>query len=281
MTTTDAATDHRIARGRRMAELHAGPATFVVPNPWDPGSARLLEQLGFDALASTSAGYAFARGRPDGGIDRAEMLNHLRELADATSLPVTADLLDGFGDEPDTVAGTIAAAAAAGVVGGSIEDRAYDGRPGLLDRGLAVERIAAAAEAARALPFPFTLTARCESFLVGEPDLDEVIARLQSYADAGADVVYAPGANGRAQIAAIVAAVDTPVNVVAGLTGEALSVAELADLGVRRISLGSTLARLAYGTLVAAAAEIAGAGTFVGCEAAMPFADINARMART
>ncbi|MDY7103930.1 MAG: isocitrate lyase/phosphoenolpyruvate mutase family protein [Actinomycetota bacterium] len=277
-TDATGATDARVARGERLRQLHEGPGAFVVPNPWDPGSARLLEQLGFDALATTGAGIAFSLGRRDGSVGRDGLIAHIGAIAASTTLPVTADLEGGFGDDPAQAAATITAAAEAGVVGGSIEDRAYDGRAGLFDRALAVERIAAAAEAARSLPFPFTLTARCESYLVGEPDLDEVIARLQAYAEAGADVVYAPGANGRDEIAAIVGAVDRPVNVVVGLVGEAIPVAELAELGVRRISLGSTLARLAYGTLVDAAREIANDGTFTLSAAAMPYADINTLM---
>ena len=246
--------------------LHAGPAPFVIPNPWDAGSARLLASLGFAALATTSAGLAFAKGVPDGTCDLDDTLANAAEIVAATDLPVSADLGDGFADPAET----IRRAAAVGLVGGSVEDAA-DGR--VLDAGEAAERVAAAAEAARGLPF--TLTARAENFLYGRPDLDDTIARLRAYADAGADVLYAPGLPDAEAVAAVCRAVDRPVNVLANGT---LSVAELGALGVRRISLGSGLARAALGAAAAAARETLESGTFAGVAAAAPYADLNRLM---
>jgi 2-methylisocitrate lyase-like PEP mutase family enzyme len=266
----------QIERGERFRRLHEGPATFVIPNPWDAGSARLLEALGFEALATTSAGHAFSLGRADGQAERDAVLDHVATIATATALPVSADLEDCFGGTPDDAAATITAVAACGAVGCSIEDRRRDGE--LYELGEAVARVTAAVAAARALDFPFTLTARCEYFVAGRPDLDGAIERLRAFQQAGADVLYAPGLTTPDQIRAVVQSVDRPVNVVAGLTGESLSVAQLEELGARRISLGSTLARVAYGALLRAADELHSSGTFGFAAEATPYARMNALM---
>lgn len=236
--------------------LHDDPEGFVLPNPWDVGSARLLAHLGFQALASTSAGYAFSRGRPDNSVPRDMLMAHVAELAAATHLPVSADLENGFADAPAEVARTIRLAAAAGAVGGSIEDSHPGPGDRLYERGFAVERIRAAVEAARALPFPFTLTARAENYRVGQPDLADTIARLQAYQEAGADVLFAPGLINQRDIATVVRSVDRPVNVMLGVHGLELGARELAQLGVRRISTGASLARAAFGELLRAASEL-------------------------
>jgi 2-methylisocitrate lyase-like PEP mutase family enzyme len=263
-------------RGERFRRLHEGPATFVIPNPWDAGSARLLEVLGFAALATTSAGHAFSLGRADGQAERESVLDHVATIAAATTLPVSADLEDCFGGTPDDVTATITAVARAGAVGCSIEDRRRSGELYELDE--AVARVTAAVAAARALGFPFTLTARCEYFVAGRPDLEGAIERLQAFQEVGADVLYAPGLTTPDQIRAVVQSVDRPVNVVAGLSGDSPSVAELHELGVRRISLGSTLARVAYGALLRAGEELHSAGTFDFAAEAAPYARMNALM---
>lgn len=263
-------------RADRFRALHERPGTFILPNPWDAGTARLLEATGFAALATTGAGYAFSTGRRDGTVPRTEMLEHIRTLVAATTLPVSADLEDGYGDDPAVVAETIRAAAAAGAVGGSIEDRAYRSEhQGLYELGHAVERIHAAVEAKNGLPFPFTLTARCETYLIGRPSLDDTIRRLQAYEQAGADVLYAPGVVSRAEIEALVSALDRPVNVVMGLVGDPMSRAELAEIGVKRISLGSTLARVALGAFMRAADELQTTGTFSFASHAIGYARLT------
>ncbi len=266
-------------RARAFRALHDSGQTFVIPNPWDAGSAKMLAALGFPALATTSAGFAFSIGRPDAAnaVGRDETLQNARAIVDATPLPVSADLENGFGDEPQACAETILRAAEAGLVGGSIEDAT--GRPGdpIYPLALAVRRIEAAVRAARSLPFPFTLTARAENHLNGIDDLGDTIRRLQAYAEAGADVLYAPGLRTPEDIRQVVQAVaPKPVNVVAGLSGPNLSVAELAGLGVRRISLGSSFARAAYGAFLQAAEEVRQHGTFGFAAQAVPFARINA-----
>jgi 2-methylisocitrate lyase-like PEP mutase family enzyme len=267
-------------KAERFAALHREQRAFVIPNPWDAGTALLLERLGFEALATTSSGFAFSAGRQDGATSREEMLDHVATIARASSLPVSADLQHGYGDDPDTVAETILLAARAGAVGASIEDHPFrPGGPLLYPFDVAVERVRAAVATARSLPFPFTLTARSEGFLVGQPDLDETIRRLQAYEQAGADVLYAPGLPTKQEIAAVAAAVDRPVNVVAGLGGLAIPVAELEELGVRRISLGSTLARTALGAFVGAAEELRERGTFDFVASAIPYARIDALLA--
>jgi 2-methylisocitrate lyase-like PEP mutase family enzyme len=249
-------------KGRRFRALHERPTAFIIPNPWDGGTARLLAHLGFEALATTSMGFAFSIGHRDNTIGRHPVLEHLVAIAAATDLPVSADLENGFGDAPEIVAETIRLAAAAGVVGGSIEDAT--GRPDhpIYDREQAAERIRAAAAAARALPFPFTLTGRAENYLHGRPDLHDTISRLQAYQEAGADVLYAPGLTTKDDIAAVVSSVDRPVNVVMGLRGVQLSRTDLSALGVRRISVGGALCRAALGAFLRAAKEMQEQGTF-------------------
>ena len=249
-------------KGRAFQQLHDRSAAFIIPNPWDIGSARILEHLGFEALATTSMGYAFSLGRLDTTIDRDAMLAHIATIANGTSLPVNADLENGYGDDPDTVADTIRLAAAAGVVGGSIEDAT--GRPDdpIYEIGAAVERVRAAVAAARALPFPFMLTARAENYLHGRPDLDDTIRRLKAFEDAGADVLYAPGLRSKDDIAAVIKSVQRPVNVLMGLQGVVLSSAELSAIGARRISVGSALYRAAMGAFLRAANEMRHQGTF-------------------
>jgi 2-methylisocitrate lyase-like PEP mutase family enzyme len=262
-------------KGSAFRALHARDRAFIIPNPWDAGTARLLAQLGFEALATTSAGYAFSAGQPDNTIDLQEMLAHLRTIASATSLPVSADLENGFGDDPETVAETIRLAAAAGVAGGSIEDMSRQpGRP-IYERAHAVERIRAAAEAARSLSFAFTLTARAENYLAGRPDLGDTIERLQAYQLAGADVLYAPGLTSKDDIAAIVSSVDRPVNVVMGLQGVQMSLAELSAIGVKRVSVGSALSRAALGAFLRAAREMREHGTFAFADEAASYREIN------
>lgn len=263
-------------KGSAFRALHQRDQAFIIPNPWDIGTARLLAQLGFEALATTSAGYAFAAGQRDNTIGRDRMLAHVAELAAATHLPVSADLENGYGDEPATVAETIKLAAAAGLVGCSIEDSLN--RPGetLYDLAWAADRIRAAAEVAHALPFPFTLTGRAENYLVGRPDLKDTIQRLQAYQEAGADVLYAPGLTTVAEIAAVVSSVDRPVNVIMGLPGVQMSVEALAELGVRRISLGSALTRAAYGAFLRAAREMREHGTFAFAAEAVSYQELSA-----
>lgn len=249
-------------RAERLVELHR-EGCFVIPNPWDRGSAVLLAGLGFEALASSSAGQAFSLGLPDGELGRERTFEHLRDLVGATDLPLSADLENGFGDDPAACADTIRAVAAIGVVGGSIEDAT--GRPDdpIYRFDDAVARVRAAVQAARALPFPFTLTARAENLLWGRDDLDDTVRRLQAYAEAGADVLYAPGLKTAEDVERVVRAVaPRPVNVLMGLAAGALDRDTLQRLGVRRISVGSSLARTAYHAMLDAAREIAGPGQF-------------------
>jgi 2-methylisocitrate lyase-like PEP mutase family enzyme len=246
----------------------------VIPNPWDAGSARILEHLGFEALATTSAGFAFTLGRADYEVNRDEMLGHIRALAQASSLPVSADLENGFGDAPDVAAETIRMAAEAGAVGGSIEDATGRADSPIYEFEHAVDRVRAAAEAAHRMAF--TLTARCENYLVGRTEIGDVIRRLQAYQQAGADVLYAPGLTTREDIAAVVRSLDRPVNVLAGLKGMELNVADLAALGVKRISVGGALARAALGAVLRAAKEMREQGTFTYTHEAASYADICA-----
>jgi 2-methylisocitrate lyase-like PEP mutase family enzyme len=262
-------------KGRAFRALHARDKAFIIPNPWDAGTARLLAHLGFEALATTSAGYAFSIGQRDNTIDRAQMIAHVAAIAAATNLPISADLENGFGDTPETAAETIRLAAAAGAVGGSIEDMSHDPDHPIYEHPHAAERIRAAAEAAHALPFPFTLTARAENYLVGRPDLKDTIQRLQSYQQAGADVLYAPGLTTKQDIASVVSSVDRPVNVVMGLQGAQLTLAELSAIGVRRVSVGSALSRAALGAFLRAAQEMRDHGTFTFAEDAVPYRDLS------
>ena len=248
--------------GTVFRRLHEGPGAFVMPNPWDVGTARILAGLGFKALATTSAGMAFAQGLRDGQVSFDAMLDHCRTLVAATGLPVSGDLEKGLGDSPESAAETIRAAAAAGLAGCSLEDHTGDPGQPIYPFELAVERIAAAVEAKQALGHDFVLTARAENLLWGRPDLDDTIRRLQAFEHAGADVLYAPGLRDLATIRTVCAAVNRPVNVLMGLRNLPFGQAELAEAGVRRISIGSGLARLAYGAFVDAARALHATGRF-------------------
>lgn len=271
----------QLEKAIRFRRLHDGNDTFIIPNPWDAGTARLLAQMGFPALATTGAGYAFSLGLPDGAVGRRQTMIHLAEITAATDLPVSADLENGFGHEPETVAETIRLAAVAGVVGGSIEDGTGDSQAPLYSLPLAVERIRAAVAAARDLSFPFTLTARAENFVVGQPDLADVIRRLQAYEDAGADVLFAPGLRSREDIATVVKSLKRPVNVIMGFQGVQMNLADLAALGVRRVSVGGSLARAALGAFLRAGRELREQGTFNYAEAAVSGGEINRLFAIT
>ena len=246
----------------RFRALHEGPGAFVIPNPWDVGSARILAGLGFQALATSSAASAWALGRRDGGLAREEALAHARSIADATDLPVSADLEGGFGDAPEAVAETVRLAAGVGLVGCTIEDSTGISDSPLYGFPLAVERIAAAAQAARALRFPFMLTARAHNFLYAAPSLDDTIHRLQAYEQAGADVLFAPGLPDLAAVRVVCAAVSKPVNFMVGIKGKSFSVEELAAAGVRRISLATSLYRAAMTGFLDAAREVKDTGQF-------------------
>jgi 2-methylisocitrate lyase-like PEP mutase family enzyme len=264
----------QLQKAERFRELHARDGAFVIPNPWDAGSARILAALGFEALTTTSAGLAFTLGRRDGSATRAETLANARLIVDATDLPVAADLENGFGDSPHDAAETIRLAGeTAGLVGGSIEDASRDPRKPIYEIEHAVERMAAAVEAARALPFPFVLVGRAENFLHGRPDLDDTIRRLQAYEKAGADALYAPGITRPEDIRTVCSSVSKPVNVL--VSGDGMSVPQLAALGVRRISLGSAMSRAALGALVRAGKEILEKGTFTFAADALGFAEAN------
>jgi 2-methylisocitrate lyase-like PEP mutase family enzyme len=263
-------------KGEAFRGLHHRDGAFIIPNPFDPGTARLLAHLGFEALATTSAGYAFSIGQRDNTVGREQMMIFVKAIVDATPLPVSADLENGFGDDPETVAETIRLAAAAGLAGCSIEDSTSRAEDPIYEFAHAVERMRAAAEVARVLPFPFTLTGRAENYLIGRPDLDDTIRRLQAYQEAGADVLYAPGLRTRDDIAAVVRSVDRPVNVVMGLQGVQLTVADLSSLGVKRISVGSALSRAALGAFLRAATEMKEHGTFTFGEEAVSYRDLSA-----
>jgi len=264
-------------RGWAFRALHQREGAFVIPNPWDVGSARLLAGMGFEALATTSAGYAFSTGKRDSKVGREAMIAHVAAIANATDLPVSADLENGFGDAPEHVAETIRLAAAAGASGGSIEDATGRSSDPIYEEGLAIERIRAAVEAVRGLPTRFTLTARCENYLHDKPDLANTIHRLQAYQEAGADVLYAPGLTSREEIATLVKSVDRPVNVLVGFKGIEVNLADASAMGVRRLSVGSALARAAYGALLGAAKEIQKRGTFAFGEDAVSFSEISAK----
>lgn len=265
-------------RAARFRALHQAPGAFVIPNPWDAGSARVLAGLGFSALATSSGASAGVLGRRDGQVSREEALAHCRLIVAATDLPVSADLEKCFGDAPEVVGETIRLAAGVGLVGGSVEDATGDRDRPLYDLGPATERVAAAAEAARSLPFPFTLTARAENFLRGKPDLDDTIRRLQAYERAGADVLFAPGLPDLAAVRAVCAAVSRPVNFMAGIRGRSFTVAELAAAGVRRISLATSLYRAAMTGLLEAAREVREAGTFGYVERTLTTAELIAAL---
>jgi 2-methylisocitrate lyase-like PEP mutase family enzyme len=257
----------REQKAERFRALHAGEP-FVIPNPWDAGSARVLAALGFQALASTSSGFAFTLGRLDGSVTLDEVVEHAAALDRATELPVSVDLENGYGPAPEQAALAITRVAEAGAVGGSIED--YDPDDGLYEREHAVARVTAAVDAARSLDFPFTLTARAENHIRGNPDLEDTIARLQAFEAAGADVLYAPGLRTAEEIRAVCGAVSKPVNV---LALPELSLAEVVAAGAQRISVGGGLTWVAVGALAAAAAEIRDAGDFSSLATSLPLAE--------
>ncbi|WP_433964735.1 isocitrate lyase/PEP mutase family protein [Tunturiibacter gelidiferens] len=268
----------REQRYKAFQALHARSGTFVIPNPWDAGTAKILSALGFEALATTSAGYAFSAGYPDSAIEvtRDKILQNAKEIVEATELPVSADLQNGFGHSPDSCSETIRFAAASGLVGGSIEDATGDPTNPIYDLQLATERIAAASEAASR--YQFFLTARAENFLHGRPNLDDTIRRLQSFADAGADVLYAPGLPSLEAIRVVCTAVSKPVNVVMGLRGATYSVEQLAAAGVKRISVGGAFARAALGAFLRAAREVKDRGTFNFAADAIPTSEVTSYM---
>lgn len=271
------------ARAEAFRALHDRPSIFAIPNPWDAGSARMLASLGFEALATTSAGLAYSLGRPDGegAINLDETLANARAIVEATPLPISADLENGFGDDPESCAQTILRAAAVGLVGGSIEDATGRAHDPIYRYDLSIERVKAASKAARSLPFPFVLTARAENLLHGRLDMPDTIRRLVAFAEAGADVLYAPGLRTLEQIDAIVRAVaPKPVNVVMGLSGPSFSLEVLESVGVKRVSLGSSFARAAYGAFLQAAREVKQKGTFDFARTAVPYAEINALFKR-
>jgi 2-methylisocitrate lyase-like PEP mutase family enzyme len=265
-------------KAARFRALHHGPHAFVIPNPWDAGSARLLAGLGFHALATSSGASAGVLGRRDGKVTREEALAHARAIVEATDLPVSADLEKGFGDAPAAAAETIRLAAEVGLVGGSIEDATGDKDRPLYDIGHATERVVAAAQAAHALPFPFTLTARAENFLRGNPDLDDTIRRLKAYEQAGADVLFAPGLPDLAAVRVVCAALSKPFNFMVGIRGKSFAVAELEAAGVRRISLATSLYRAAMSGLLEAAREVKEQGTFGYLDRSMTTPELNGFM---
>ena len=265
-------------KAERFRRLHAGPRAFVIPNPWDGGSARILAGLGFEALATSSGAAAGVLGRRDGQISRDEALAQVRIIVAATDLPVSADFEKGYGDAPAQVADSVRLGAEAGLVGCSIEDASGDKERPLYEFDLAVARIEAAVRAARALAFPFTLTARAENFLRGKPDLDDTIRRLQAYERAGADVLFAPGLPDLEAVRRVCRSVSKPVNFMAGMRGKSFSVAELEGAGVRRVSLATSLWRAAMSGLLEAAREVKEKGSFGYLERSVATPDISRYM---
>lgn len=266
----------QLEKSEAFEKLHRQGNCFVIPNPWDAGSARLLEHIGCQALATTGAGFAFSQGKSDLSINAKDMLPHLRQLCARTSLPISADLQNGFGRAPEEAAMTITEAAKTGIVGCSIEDASGDPEHPIYDLGLANERIQHAATAAKALGFKFMLTGRAENYFYGIPDLADTIVRLQAYQEAGADVLYAPGVQSKADIKSILSSIDRPLNVLMGLRGEQLTLPELSELGVTRISLGGSLARTAYSAMISAVEEIMTTGRFSYANEAISGKEINA-----
>ncbi len=269
------------AKYQQFKILHERPGAFVIPNPWNAGTARFLTALGFEALATTSAGLGLAIGRRDsaGGLSREVVLENAKEILEATPLPVSADLEEGFGPDPASCADTIEQAAGIGLVGGSIEDATGDPDDPIFDFERSVDRVRAAAEASRDLPF--ILTARAENFLYGRADLEDTIKRLQAFEEAGAEVLYAPGLPSLEAISAVCAAVDKPVNVVMGLSGTTYSLEELQAVGVKRISVGGAFARAALGAFLRAAKEVKEQGTFTFAAEALPDVEVRGLMMPT
>jgi 2-methylisocitrate lyase-like PEP mutase family enzyme len=265
-------------KAKTFQALHEREGAFIIPNPYDIGTAWLLAHLGFEALATTSAGCAFALGQRDYTLSLEQVLAHAVEIVAATDLPVSADLEGGFGNDPETVAETFRLAAAAGLAGGSIEDSTGRQDVPIHEHELAVERVRAVAEVVKALPFPFMLTARCENYLVGRTDLKDTIKRLQAYQEAGADVLYAPGLRTKEDITAVVSSVDRPLNVLMGLQGVHMSLAELSEIGVKRVSVGSALSRAALGAFLRAAREMKDQGTFTFADEAVSYRDLSAML---
>jgi 2-methylisocitrate lyase-like PEP mutase family enzyme len=265
-------------KAARFRALHEAPGVFVIPNPWDAGSARILAGLGFQALATSSGASAGILGRRDGQVTRDEALAHARAIVEATDLPVSGDLEKGFGDAPEVAAETIRLAAGVGLVGASIEDATGDKDRPLYHIGRATERVAAAVQAARALPFPFTLTARAENFLRGNPDLDDTIRRLQAFEKAGADVLFAPGLPDLAAVRSVCAALSKPFNFMVGIKGKSFTAAELTAAGVKRISLATSLYRVAMSGLIDAAREVKDKGTFGYLDRSLTTPELNSFM---
>ena len=257
--------------------LHERPGAFVIPNPWDAGTARMLAALGFEALATTSLGLANSLGRADGtgAVSRDEVLANCRAIAEATDLPVNADLENGYADAPRAAAEMIRLAAGAGVVGGSVEDATGDPQAPIYEFELAVERVRAAVEVARSLPVTFTLTARAENFLHGRRDLEDTIRRLRAFEAAGADVLYAPGLRDLDSIRTVTAAVGRPVNVVMSAADPAITVEQLAEAGVKRISVGGALSRLALAAFLKGAREMKERGSFTYMRDTVPSAELR------
>jgi 2-methylisocitrate lyase-like PEP mutase family enzyme len=270
-------TTERSRRGERFRQLHAGDEVLVLPNPWDIGTARLFANLGFHGLATTSAGLAFSLGRRDGdaAVSRDETLEHVRTIVEATPLPVTADLENGFGESPETVAQTVRLAGEIGLAGASIEDATYRPDDPILAPGLAIERIQAAVEAARALPYTFTLTARSENFIRGRPDLDDTLSRLQAFEAAGADVLYAPGLPDASALRLACSSVAKPFNYVAGFARSKFTLGELKEIGVRRVTTGTSLCRAGLTAVVRAAREVLDQGSFDYVDGVHSVADFN------
>ncbi len=261
-------------KATRFQELHSRPGTFIIPNPWDAGTARLLTSLGFEALATTSLGLAITLGRST--VTPAEIVANCKAIADATSLPVNADLENCGADDPKTAAQMIRLSAEAGMVGGSIEDATGNAEQAIYDFNLAVERVQAAVEVARSLPFPFMLTARAENFVNGRHDLDDTIRRLKAFEAVGADVLYAPGLRDLATIKAVVAAVSKPVNVVMSHADTSITADDLAAVGVKRISVGGSIARYAMSAFLQAGREMKEQGRFTFIKDAVPSGALKA-----
>lgn len=262
-------------KSRRFVALHERPGAFVIPNPWDAGSARLLAGLGYEALATSSGACAGTFGRRDGRVSRDEAIAHAKAIVDAVDLPVAADLENGFGDNPEDAAATIQAAGAIGLMGGSIEDASGNPAKPIYDADHALRRVEAAIAAAKALPFKFVLTARAENFIRGNPDLDDTIRRLKAYEKAGADMLFAPGLPDIEAVRQVCASLERPFNFMVGIKGRSFTVADLTDAGVKRISLASSLYRAAMTGLLEAAREVKDHGTFGYLDGSVPTADFN------